>query len=105
VVLRFEGHAALVAYSAQDAIEAVATSQPEFVLLDIGLPNMDGYEVARRIRASGASARIIALTGYGQLEDRQRSKDAGFAAHLVKPVDIALLVSMLSNADSRSQTG
>ena len=96
VVLRFEGHEASVAYTAQDAIEAVATSPPEFVLLDIGLPNMDGYEVARRIRASGASARIIALTGYGQLEDRRRSKDAGFAAHLVKPVDIAILVSMLT---------
>jgi len=100
VVLRFEGHAASVAYSAQDAIEAVAAAQPEFVLLDIGLPNMDGYEVARRIRASGSSARIIALTGYGQLEDRQRSKDAGFAAHLVKPVDIPILISMLA-----SQTG
>ena len=97
VVLRFEGHETAVAYSAQAAIETVVSSQPDFVLLDIGLPNMDGYEVARRIRASGASARIIALTGYGQLEDRQRSAEAGFAAHLVKPVDIAMLVSMLSN--------
>jgi CheY-like chemotaxis protein len=98
VVLRFEGHETSVAYSAQTAIEAVGASQPEVVLLDIGLPHMDGYEVARRIRASGASARIIALTGYGQLEDRQRSAAAGFAAHLVKPVDIATLVSMLSNS-------
>jgi CheY-like chemotaxis protein len=98
VVLRFEGHETSVAYSAQAAIETVSSSQPEFVLLDIGLPNMDGYEVARRIRASGASARIIALTGYGQIEDRQRSADAGFAAHLVKPVDISILVSMLSNS-------
>jgi CheY-like chemotaxis protein len=98
VVLRFEGHETSVAYSAQAAIEAVSSSQPEFVLLDIGLPNMDGYEVARRIRASGAPARIIALTGYGQLEDRQRSAAAGFAAHLVKPVDIAMLVSMLSDS-------
>ena len=98
VVLRFEGHETSVAYSAQAAIEAVSSSQPDFVLLDIGLPNMDGYEVARRIRASGASARIIALTGYGQLEDRQRSAAAGFAAHLVKPVDIAVLVSMLSES-------
>ncbi len=100
VVLRFEGHETSVAYSAQAAIEAVTSSEPEFVLLDIGLPNMDGYEVARRIRASGASARIIALTGYGQLEDRQRSAAAGFAAHLVKPVDIGALVSLLSNSPS-----
>jgi len=105
VVLKFEGHETSVAYSAQAAIEAVSSSQPEFVLLDIGLPNMDGYEVARRIRASGAAARIIALTGYGQLEDRQRSRDAGFAAHLVKPVDISILVSLLANVDSHSRTG
>ena len=96
MVLRFEGHEASVAYSAQAAIESVRTCEPEFVLLDIGLPNMDGYEVARRIRASGAAARIIALTGYGQMEDRQRSTDAGFAAHLVKPVDIAMLRSILT---------
>lgn len=96
VVLRLEGHEASVAYSAQAAIEAVSSREPEFVLLDIGLPNMDGYEVARRIRAAGASAQIIALTGYGQLEDRQRSAAAGFAAHLVKPVDITVLRSLLS---------
>jgi PAS domain S-box-containing protein len=100
LVLRFEGHEATVAYSAQSAIDAVQSSQPEFVLLDIGLPNMDGYEVARRIRASGASAHIIALTGYGQFEDRQRSADAGFAAHLVKPVDISVLRTMLSDVDT-----
>lgn len=98
MVLKFEGHETSVAYSAQGAIESVSVSEPEFVLLDIGLPNMDGYEVARRIRASGASARIIALTGYGQVEDRQRSADAGFAAHLVKPVDIAMLRSMLADS-------
>jgi PAS domain S-box-containing protein len=97
VVLRFEGHETSVAYSAQAAIEAVRSSQPEFVLLDIGLPSMDGYEVARRIRASGSTARIVALTGYGQSEDRQRSADAGFTAHMVKPVDIGMLTSMLSN--------
>ncbi len=96
MVLRFEGHEATVAYSAQGAIEAVKSVEPEFVLLDIGLPNMDGYEVAQHIRASGASARIIALTGYGQVEDRQRSTNAGFAAHMVKPVDIGMLRSMLS---------
>jgi PAS domain S-box-containing protein len=100
LVLRFEGHEASVAYSAQAAIDAVQSSQPEFVLLDIGLPNMDGYEVARRIRASGACAHIIALTGYGQLEDRQRSAAAGFAAHLVKPVDIGMLRSMLSETSA-----
>jgi CheY-like chemotaxis protein len=100
LVLRFEGHETSVAYSAQAAIEAVQSSHPEFVLLDIGLPNMDGYEVARRIRASGSVTRIIALTGYGQVEDRQRSADAGFTAHLVKPVDIAMLKSILSDGEA-----
>jgi PAS domain S-box-containing protein len=97
LVLRFEGHEATVAYSAQAAIETVQSYGPEFVLLDIGLPNMDGYEVARRIRASGAPARIIALTGYGQIEDRQRSQDAGFTAHLVKPVDLGMLKGLLAD--------
>jgi PAS domain S-box-containing protein len=96
MVLRFEGHETSVAYSAQAAIETVQSYQPEFVLLDIGLPNMDGYEVARRIQASGSTARIIALTGYGQVEDRQRSSAAGFTAHLVKPVDLAMLKSVLA---------
>jgi PAS domain S-box-containing protein len=96
MVLRFEGHTTTVAYSAQAAIETVQSYRPEFVLLDIGLPNMDGYEVARRIQASGSTARIIALTGYGQAEDRQRSTAAGFTAHLVKPVDLAILRSVLA---------
>jgi PAS domain S-box-containing protein len=99
VVLRFEGHDARVAYSAQAAIEAVTSDAPEFILLDIGLPKMDGYEVGRRIRAAGSSARIIALTGYGQVEDRQRSTDAGFAAHLVKPADLAILRSLLADEE------
>jgi PAS domain S-box-containing protein len=97
MVLRIEGHEASVAYTAAGAIEAVKSSDPEFVLLDIGLPDMDGYEVSQRIRASGAAARIIALTGYGQTGDRRRSAAAGFAAHLVKPVDVALLIRMLSD--------
>jgi len=96
VLLRLEGHEAAVAYSGESALEVLAHADPDFVLLDIGLPGMDGYEVGRRMRSAGARACIIALTGYGQQEDRQRSADAGFAAHLVKPVDIDVLKALLS---------
>lgn len=99
IVLRFEGHDASVTYSAQGALDAGGSAEPEFVLLDIGLPDMDGYEVSRRMRAAGIEARIVALTGYGQLEDRQRSADAGFDAHLVKPVDMAKLRALLASHD------
>jgi len=65
-------------------------------LLDIGMPRMDGYEAARHIRAAlGSRVTLVALTGWGQEEDRKRSKDAGFDGHLVKPVDFDALMSML----------
>ena len=66
------------------------------ILLDIGLPGMDGYEVARRIRAGGSDARLVALTGYGRSEDVQRAQEAGFDAHLVKPVDLEHLLRNLA---------
>ena len=68
----------------------------DIVLLDIGLPDVDGYEVARRIRAGSARVRLIALTGYGQTDDRQRAAQAGFEAHLVKPVDVVALEALLA---------
>jgi two-component system CheB/CheR fusion protein len=81
------------------ALEAVAKRVPDIILLDIGLPGMDGYEVAARIRASfdQRQVRIIALSGYGQEEDRRKSRAAGFDDHLVKPVDIAKLESVLND--------
>jgi two-component system CheB/CheR fusion protein len=71
---------------------------PDVVLLDIGLPDIDGYEVARRIRAreDGRGAVLVAMTGYGQAEDRQRSREAGFTVHLVKPVDPTALKEVLA---------
>lgn len=83
-----------------DGAAALALAQsnpPEVVLLDIGLPVMDGYEVARRIRqALGTKIRLVALTGYGQPEDRGRALDAGFDHHLVKPVDLGALERLLA---------
>ena len=88
-------------YSAKGALEAIATFSPDIVLLDIGLPEMDGYEVAKRIRAGGSSVRLVALTGYGQAEDIQRTHSAGFDAHLVKPVDFVALERTISGKDGR----
>jgi CheY-like chemotaxis protein len=70
--------------------------QPQIALLDIGLPVMDGYELARRLRASHVAMRLVALTGYGQASDKARSSAAGFDAHLVKPVDLAELQRFLN---------
>jgi PAS domain S-box-containing protein len=92
-LLTMEGHTTEVAYGAKQALEMLGALKPDAVLLDIGLPEMDGYELARRIRARPelCGVRLIALSGYGQEEDKQRSLSAGFAAHLVKPVAMDLL--------------
>jgi CheY-like chemotaxis protein len=84
------GHVIATAADGPAALTAAAEFQPDVALLDIGLPVMDGYELARRMREHPAlqRVRLVAVTGYGQEQDRQRSSAAGFAAHLVKPVDI-----------------
>jgi signal transduction histidine kinase len=91
------GHDVRCAHDGPSALRTAVEHPPEIALLDIGLPVMDGYELAARLRADPrvAGVRLIALTGYGQPGDRQRSTDAGFAAHLVKPVSIAVLVKAI----------
>jgi len=98
------GHVVRVAFDGPSALSAIADFIPEVVLLDIGLPAMDGYEVARRLRAalSPHDVHFIAITGYGEPVDRQRSNGAGFDTHLVKPVDIATLKRNID--DSRTRT-
>jgi signal transduction histidine kinase len=91
LLLQLEGHTTRPVYGSLAALESAGAFDPEVVLLDIGLPGMDGYEVARRMRARGSKAQIVALSGYGQRDDLTRSRDAGFDAHLVKPVDLQLL--------------
>jgi signal transduction histidine kinase len=91
MLLQFEGRQVLCAYSGEAALQQVAAFEPQAVLLDIGLPGFDGYEVARRLKADFPKLRVIALSGYGQVEDRQRSAAAGFDGHLVKPVDLDAL--------------
>lgn len=99
LLLRSEGHEADTAYSAADALEAIERLQPEIVLLDIGLPQIDGYEIAKYLRASNAvpGMRLIALTGYGQKEDRERARAAGFDGHLLKPADMGALQQVLAH--------
>jgi CheY-like chemotaxis protein len=76
--------------------------EPDIMLVDIGLPQMDGYELARRVRRSDGARQpyLIALTGYGTPEDRQRALDAGFDAHVVKPVDFEALTAVLQRVTS-----
>ena len=87
-----------VAHDGPQALADFGTWRPHMVLLDIGMPGMDGYEVARRLRASRPEPRasIVALTGWGQDEDRRRAREAGFDHHLVKPVDLAALQSLIA---------
>jgi CheY-like chemotaxis protein len=98
-LLRLLGHEVAVAHSGPEGIEVARGHRPEFVLLDIGLPGMDGYDVAARLRREECCrhAVIIAVSGYGQDEDRRRSKEAGFDHHLIKPLDHDALLSLLSN--------
>ena len=91
------GHQTRVAYDGEQALQVFDEFKPDIVLLDIGLPGMNGYEVARRLRSRGGKAfRIIAVTGWGQADDRRQSAEAGFDLHLVKPVDEADLLQILS---------
>ncbi len=104
--LKFLGASVQVAYDGGAAIDMVAKSQPEIVLLDIGMPMLDGYEVARRIRElpEGSDVLLVAMTGWGQEEDKRRTALAGFNHHLVKPVDPVKLQKLLAQY-SRKETG
>jgi CheY-like chemotaxis protein len=99
VLLGLEQYDTRVVAGGRAALEAIDTGyQPDFVLLDIGLPDLSGYEVAQCIRASQrqASIKIIALTGFGAAKDLMRSHDSGFDAHLVKPIDHEALIKILA---------
>jgi signal transduction histidine kinase/FixJ family two-component response regulator len=100
-LLSDSGHTCEVAFDGPSGLEALTKFDPHVVLLDLGLPQIDGYEMARQIRLlpGGSRRQIVAVTGYGQEQDRQRSSDAGFDGHLVKPVDLDHLLTMLWTAD------
>jgi signal transduction histidine kinase len=97
MLLRLKGHDVQIAYDGPSGLALALGTAPECVLVDIGLPGMDGYEVAKRLRSHDRSRRtvLVALTGYGQQEDRARSRQAGFDHHLVKPVAQNVLEDVL----------
>jgi CheY-like chemotaxis protein len=99
LLLKSLGHEVCAVYDGLQAIRMAVEFRPEVVLLDIGMPGLDGYEVARRLRALKRERplRIVAITGWGQEADRTRSREAGFDLHLVKPVDPNTLTSVLAN--------
>jgi PAS domain S-box-containing protein len=102
LLLQMSGNETFVAHDGLEAIEAVEKQRPDVVLLDIGLPKMNGHDVCRRVRELpwGKDVVLIALTGWGQQEDRRRSKDAGFDGHLVKPVEPEALLDLLNSLTS-----
>jgi CheY-like chemotaxis protein len=90
------GHDVDTAHEGGQALERTAAFRPHVAFLDIGLPGLNGYELAGRLRAQYPELTLIALTGWGQESDRRRSQEAGFAAHLVKPVDAADITRVLA---------
>ena len=106
-ILKLAGHEVFSAPNGAVALEAAAQHLPEVALLDIGMPLMDGYEVARRVRAQpwGKGVALVALTGWGQDADRRRSLEAGFDAHLVKPLDLDKLGQLLAGLPLRAAGG
>ena len=96
-LLEHAGHAVHEADDGPHGVEMILAVKPDIALVDVGLPGIDGYEVARRVRAQmGGAVRLVALTGYGLPEDHRRSQEAGFDAHLVKPVDPARLAALIA---------
>jgi CheY-like chemotaxis protein len=104
MLLKLTGNETQTAHDGMEAVEAAAAFLPDVVLLDIGLPKLNGYEAARKIRDQpwGQRMILVALTGWGQDEDRRKSSEAGFDAHLVKPVDHAALNKLLADLRPKS---
>jgi CheY-like chemotaxis protein len=107
LLLQIAGHQASRAHDGPAALAAAEKERPDLILLDIGLPTLNGYEVCRRIRERpwGKSMLLIALTGWGQEEDRRRSREAGFDGHLVKPVEYGDLMTLLERIEKTPGSG
>ena len=100
-ILEIHGHHVQIAHDGPAGLDNAKAWRPEFVLLDIGLPGMDGYQIAALLRhdPNTKNAVIIAISGYGQEEDRDRSKQAGFDHHLVKPISSSDLIKVIDSSD------
>ena len=103
-LLRLTGHEVETALDGPTGINTARRYQPEIIFLDIGLPEMDGYEIAKRLRedASLTKVTLIAMTGWGQEEDKRRAMEAGFDQHLTKPVEISAIEDVLSGMQTPS---
>jgi CheY-like chemotaxis protein len=104
-ILELEGHHVDIVYTAKDALARAQAGGPDVILLDLGLPDMSGYEVARRLRPQLPTTQIVALTGYGHAEDIRRATAVGFDAHIIKPVDFERLSRVLVNFDPATRGG
>ena len=99
LLLKLTGHEAHTRFDGSAGVEAAEDLRPQVIILDISMPGMDGYQACRFIREQpwGRPILLIALSGYGQEDDKRRSREAGFDAHLVKPVDLAALKGLLAS--------
>lgn len=106
MLLSAYGDAVRIAYDGEQAIDLDSAFRPDVVLLDIGLPKLSGYDVARHIRATrGPGPLVVAITGWGQAEDRQRAREAGFDHHFTKPVDLDRLMELVDRERPRRRGG
>jgi len=105
MILEMAGHDVRVVHDGRAALSVAEAFRPDTVLLDIGMPQLNGYQVAQALRQEpwGASITLIALTGWGQESDRQRATDAGFDRHLTKPVDPDALESLIGSAREKEK--
>ena len=99
MLLSFSGHEVRIAHDGEEALDAVRAFRPDFAFLDIGMPRLSGYEVAEAVRAEpwGREVRLIAVTGWGQPDDKLRAQNAGFDQHLLKPIDPAEVDRLLDS--------
>lgn len=98
-LVRIWGYEVRTAHDGPGALDCARSFRPHVVLLDVGLPDMDGYELARRLRAEGLAGNLlVSVTGYGHEEDRRKAAEAGFDHHLIKPVDPDTLLRLVSRA-------
>jgi CheY-like chemotaxis protein len=106
VLLRSLGHQTCVVHDGIAALKMAPEFRPDIVLLDLGMPGMDGFETARRLRSLKRDRpfRIVAVTGWGQESDRAKTREAGFDLHLVKPVDADILAQALGDDDTFTRT-
>jgi CheY-like chemotaxis protein len=106
LLLQLMGHEVATAYDGEQAVEAANARRPEVVLLDIGMPKLNGYEACRRIREQpwGREIYLIALTGWAQEEDRRRTEEAGFNYHIAKPIDLDVFLKLLASLPAEAST-